>query len=173
MYVGSESSSSVHAGKFNKMDEILKQLGALVLGAVPTMIFFIVLVVAYTLLVHKPLQRVLAERRARTVGAIATANTAIAAADANSRKYEDALRAARAQVYAAREERIKRWNLEREAAVAEARKAAQQRVEIARKEIEESAKAARTQVEAGVAALSAQILKAVLPAGVTPGEGAL
>ncbi|MDR3737096.1 MAG: hypothetical protein P4L10_16370 [Acidobacteriaceae bacterium] len=155
------------------MDEILNQLGALVLGAVPTMVLFIALVVAYTTLVHKPLLRVLNERRARTVGAVAAANTAIAAADANSRKYEDALRAARAQVYAAREARLKGWNAEREAAVAEARKVAQDRVKMARQDIEESAKAARVQVEAGAAQLSAQILKAVLPTGATPGEGAL
>jgi len=155
------------------MDEILNQLGALVLGAVPTMIFFIVLVAAYTVLVHKPLHRVLAERRARTVGAVAAANTAIAAADANSLKYEEALRAARAQVFAAREDRLKRWAQEREAAVAEARKAAQARVEVARKEIEESARVARAQVESDAATLSASVLKAILPTGAAPTEGVL
>lgn len=147
------------------MDEILNQLAALVLGSVPTIIFFIVLVVAYTTLVHKPLHRVLAERRARTTGAMANATAAIAAADANTRKYEDSLRAARVQVYAAREERMKRWTAEREATVAAAKEAAQAQVKTARTEIEASAVAARAQVQAGAAQLSAQILKAVLPAG--------
>jgi F-type H+-transporting ATPase subunit b len=152
------------------MDEILNQLGALVLGSVPTIIFFIALVVAYTTLVHKPLHRVLAERRARTTGAVANASAAIAAADANTRKYEDALRSARTQVYEVREQRMKRWTVEREAAVASAREAAQARVKTARAEIETSAIAARAQVQAGAAQLSAQILKAVLPAGMAGGR---
>ena len=147
------------------MDEILNQLGALVLGSVPTIILFIVLVAAYTVLVHKPLHRVLAERRARTTGAVANASAAIAAADANTRKYEDALRAARTQVYEAREQRMKHWAAEREAVVAAAKEAAQAHVKTARAEIEASASAARAQVQAGAAQLSAQILKAVLPAG--------
>lgn len=145
------------------MDEILNQLGALVLGSVPTMLFFIALVAAYTVLVHKPLHRVLAERRARTTGAVANASAAIAAADANTRKYEEALRAARQQVYAARDERMKRWAAEREATVTAAKEAAQARVQTARTEIEQSAVAARVQVQAASAQLSDQILKAVLP----------
>jgi len=147
------------------MDEILKQLGALMLGSVPTILCFIVLVVAYNFLVYRPLRRVLAERRARTVGAVASASAAIAAADANTRKYEEALRAARAEVYAAREERIRRWNAEREAVVTEARKAAQDRVAAAQREIASAAEAAQNQVKAGSAALIAQVVKAVLPAG--------
>jgi F-type H+-transporting ATPase subunit b len=148
------------------MDEILKQLGALVLGAVPTMVLFVVLVAAYNTLVYKPLQRVLAERRARTVGAVAQAGSAIAAADANTRKYEAAIRDARAQVYTAREERTKRWVAEREAVVTGARQAAQERVVVARREIETSAQAARVQVQSAAVALSTEILKAVLPAGI-------
>lgn len=147
------------------MDEILNQLGALVLGSVPTMVCFLVLAVSYTYLVHRPLHRVLAERRARTVGAVANATAAIAAADANTRKYEDALRAARAEVFAAREERLRRWNAEREAAVNEARKAAQARVADAQRDIAASAEAAQKQVQAASTALIAQVVKAVLPAG--------
>ena len=51
------------------MDQILNQLGELVLGSVPTMVLFILLVAAYVLLVRRPLDRILAERRARTSGA--------------------------------------------------------------------------------------------------------
>jgi F-type H+-transporting ATPase subunit b len=45
------------------MDQILNQLGELVLGSVPTMVLFVLLVAAYNLLVRRPLDRVLAERR--------------------------------------------------------------------------------------------------------------
>jgi F-type H+-transporting ATPase subunit b len=66
------------------MDQILNQLGGLVLGSVPTMVLFILLVAAYGLLVRRPLDRVLAERRARTSGAVEQARSAIAAAEAET-----------------------------------------------------------------------------------------
>ena len=147
------------------MDEILNQLAALVLGAVPTMILFIALVLAYTLLVHKPLKAVLAERRSRTVGAVTKATEAIAAAESNTRKYEAAIHSARTQAYTAREQRIRQWTAEREATVTAARAVATERVAAARQEIQASAEVARQQVKAGSDTLIAQILKAVLPAG--------
>jgi F-type H+-transporting ATPase subunit b len=148
------------------MDEILNQLGGLVLGSVPTMILFILLVGAYGLLVRRPLERVLAERRARTSGAIEQARGAIAAAEAETSAYEEKLRAARAEIFASREGRIKQWNAEREAAVEQARQSSQQRVSAARKEIEQSATDARKQIEGLSGELSSRILNAVLPANI-------
>ena len=97
------------------MDQILNQLGGLVLGSVPTMVFFILLVVAYGFLVRRPLDRVLAERRARTTGAVEQARGAIAAAEAETAEYEDKLRKAKAEIFQAREQRLKQWNAERDA----------------------------------------------------------
>jgi F-type H+-transporting ATPase subunit b len=151
------------------MDQtLLNQLGGLVLGSVPTMIFFILLVILYGLLVRRPLERVLAERRARTTGAVEQAKGAIAAAEAETAVYEDKLRSARAEIFAAREARLKQWNAERDAALEEARAATRQRVATARQEIERSAATARQQIEGLSEALSQQIMRAVLPAGVPP-----
>ncbi|WP_158792329.1 ATP synthase F0 subunit B [Granulicella sp. L60] len=148
------------------MDQILNQLGGLVLGSVPTMILFILLVAAYGLLVRRPLDRVLAERRARTSGAVEQARGAIAAAEAETSVYEDKLRSARAEIFQAREQRLKRWNEEREAALAQVRQAAKDRVNGAKQEIDQSAQEARAQVEKLSGELSASILAAVLPATV-------
>ena len=52
------------------MDEIVGQLGGLLLGSVPTIILVILLFGIYTAVVHKPLTKVLAERHSRTEGAI-------------------------------------------------------------------------------------------------------
>lgn len=150
------------------MDEILNQLGGLVLGSVPTIVLFILLVIAYGLLVRRPLDRVLAERRARTTGAVEQARGAIAAAEAETTVYEDKLRNAKAEIFRARDEKLKRWNAERDAAVEQLRQAAQDRVRGARREIESSASAARGQIEGATMELSAHILRAVLPAGVAP-----
>ena len=58
------------------MDLILKQLGDLALGSVPTIVFFLLLLAAYAGLVRRPLVKVLDERRARTSGAVEQAQGA-------------------------------------------------------------------------------------------------
>lgn len=145
--------------------EILHQLGGLVLGSVPTMIFFILLVAAYGPLVRKPLEATLAERRARTSGAVERARGAIAAAEAEATVYEEKLRNARNEIMAARERRLQQWQAERDQAVESARAMAQERVKAARQEIEGMSVSARKQIEEATAQLSDQILRAVLPAG--------
>jgi F-type H+-transporting ATPase subunit b len=152
------------------MDQILNQLGELVLGSVPTMVLFILLVAFYGLLVRRPLDRILAERRARTSGALEQARNAIAAAEAETAAYEEKLRAAKAEIFQARDRKLKQWNLEREAALAQVRHHMQERVRGARQEIEQSAQEARLQIVATSDELSTRVLNAVLPAGVRPTE---
>jgi F-type H+-transporting ATPase subunit b len=152
------------------MDQILNQLGELVLGAVPTMILFILLVGAYGLLVRRPLDRILAERRARTSGAVEQARSAIASAEAETTAYEDKLRAAKAEIFHARDQKLKQWNAEREAALAEVRQHMQERVRGARNEIEQSSQEARLHIVKVSDELSSRVLNAVLPAEVRPTE---
>ncbi|WP_188554017.1 F0F1 ATP synthase subunit B family protein [Edaphobacter dinghuensis] len=152
------------------MEEILNQLGGLVLGSVPTMILFILLVISYGLLVRRPLDRLLAERRKRTTGAVEQARGAIAAAEAETTVYEDKLRKAKAEIFQARDQKLKQWNAEREAAIEQVRQATQQRILAAKQEIEQSAATARTQIDTTSAELSSRILAAMLPVGVTQPE---
>lgn len=152
------------------MDQILNQLGGLVLGSVPTMVLFLLLVAAYGMLVRRPLDRILAERRARTQGAVEQAKTAIAAAEAETTAYEDKLRAAKAEIFHARDQKLKQWNAEREAALAQVRQLTQERVRGARQEIEQSAQEARLYIVKQGDDLSTRVLDAVLPAGVRPTE---
>ena len=145
------------------MDEILHQLGELVLGSVPTMVLFILLTAAYSVLVRRPLDRVLAERKARTSGAVEQARGAMAAAEAETSAYEEKLRNAKREIFQARELKLKRWNEERDAALAEVRAKAQQQIQTARREIEESGAEARTKIEGMSSELSSMILDAVMP----------
>jgi F-type H+-transporting ATPase subunit b len=146
------------------VDELLRQLGGLFLGSVPTIIIFLVLVLTYRFVLYGSLMRVLAKRREMTAGAVERAHAAIAAADAKSQEYEAKLRAARAEIFRRREQRMQQWNAEREKALESARLAAQERVAGARKAIESEAAAARKQVEASIDQLAGQILQAILPA---------
>jgi F-type H+-transporting ATPase subunit b len=151
------------------MDEILHQLGGLVLGSVPTMVLFLLLVVAYGFLVRRPLGAVLAERGARTSGAMQKAREAISAVEEKTASYEGRLRKAKGEILAAREQRVKQWNAEREEALAQARGVTTEKVNAAKAEIEQGVAVARQQIEGISAELSAQVLRAVMPAGIQPG----
>jgi F-type H+-transporting ATPase subunit b len=154
------------------MDVILNQIGGLVLGSLPTVVFFVVLVIAYGFLVRRPLDAVLTERRARTSGAVEQARGAMSAAEAETAVFEDKLRAARAEIFAARDQRLAKWAAEREATLAEARAVTVNQINVAKLDIEKSAATAREQIESMSGELSAKILKAVLPAGVSGTEAA-
>jgi F-type H+-transporting ATPase subunit b len=146
------------------MSEILQQLGGLFLGASPTIFLFIVLVVAYQLLVQGPLSATLKERRARTVGAVEDAQKAIAQAEARAAEYDAKLRLARAEIYRAREQRLKQRTAERDAALDAARKAAGVTVSEARAGFEDESQAARKTIQSSAADLASQVVRAVLPA---------
>jgi F-type H+-transporting ATPase subunit b len=145
------------------MDEILQQVGTLLLGAIPTALLFIVLVLAYQFLVQGPLSRTLKERRARTQGAIEEAHKAIARAEERAQEYAQKLRQARAEVYKAREQRIKQWSAERDAALDVARHAAGQRVNQAKAELDAEAAQARQTIQASAGELASRVVRAVLP----------
>jgi F-type H+-transporting ATPase subunit b len=145
------------------MDELLHQIGDLALGAVPTMILFILLVLAYRFILYGRLLQVRAERRERTAGAFERSRLAIAEADVRTQEYEAKLRGARAEIFRAREQRIRQWNTERENALGAARLAAQQRVHTAQTALEAQAAEARKQIETTAGQLAAQVLAAVLP----------
>ena len=145
------------------MQEIIGQIGALLLSAVPTIVLFIVLVLAYQFLVQGPLTRTLSERRARTEGAIEDAHKAIAQAESRTAEYADRLRQARAEVYKVREQRVKQWNADRDAALDAARKVAGVKVNQARAELEAEAAEARQTIQATAGDLARQVVLAVLP----------
>lgn len=146
------------------VDDLLRQLGDLVLGSVPTMIIFLVLVFAYRYILYGSLVKTLSDRRERTTGAIEAANAAIAQADAKTQEYEAKLRAARAEIFHRREQRAQQWNTEKDAALASARLAAQQQVAEARAGVEAETDSARQRIEKAIGPLAAQVLQAVLPA---------
>jgi len=146
------------------MQEIIPQVGELLLNSVPTLILFIVLVLAYQFLVQGPLSKTLAERRARTSGAVEEANKAIAAAEAKANDYADKLRHARAEVFRVREQRLQQWAQEREKQLDAARKKAQQHVLEARLNLETEAGVARNTLMASADQLAEQVVRAVMPA---------
>jgi F-type H+-transporting ATPase subunit b len=148
------------------MDETLRQLGELLLGSVPTVILVALLYALYTIIVHGPLQRVLAERRSKTEGAVEKSRADIAAAEARTAEYEQKLREARAAVFRAQEARRQGVLQARANALNEARRKAQAQVQAAKTDIENDRAAAEKGLPANAAALAQEIVRRVLqPAG--------
>jgi len=112
--------------------------------------------------VHKPLARVLAERHARTQGAIEKARADIATAEARTAEYEKRLRDARLALFKAQEARRARAAQTRAEAVADARRQAQAQIEQARATIEADKTIAMRSLEAEVGKLAAEIIRTVL-----------
>jgi len=133
------------------------------LGAVPTVLLFIVLVLAYQFLVQGPLTKILKERRARTEGAVEDAQKAIALAEARAAEYASKLREARVEVYKLRESRVKQWNGERDAALEISRKAAGSKASAAKAVIDAEAAEAKLNIQASAGDLANQVVRAILP----------
>jgi F-type H+-transporting ATPase subunit b len=148
------------------MDDTLRQLGELLLGAVPTVILVTLLYILYTAIVHKPLRRVLEERRAKTEGAVEKSRADIAAAEARTSEYEQRLREARATLFRVQESRRKAALDARTAALNEARAKAQAQVQAAKADIQKDRTVAQASLQAEAQVLAAEIMRRVLePAG--------
>ena len=145
------------------MDETLHQLEGLLLGSVPTIFLFLLIVILYRLLVYGPLTRVLNERRERTEGAIEQANAAMAAAAAKTQEYEAQLRAARSRIFQARQLKQQQWTRERDNAIAEAHAAAQRQVEEAKSALQAQTDASHATIKDSIDELANEILAAILP----------
>jgi len=114
--------------------------------------------------VQGPLSALLKERRARTEGAQENASKAIAQAERRAIEYSDQLRLTRTEVFKTREQRIKQWHAERDAALDATRKAAVAKVSQAKAELEAQTAQARRTIQASAPDLSQQVVRAVLPA---------
>ena len=148
------------------MDQTLRQLGELLLGSIPTVILLALLYALYATIVHKPLRRVLEERRSKTEGAVEKSRADIAAAEARTSEYEQRLREARATVFRAQEARRKAVLDARTAVLNEARTKAQAQVQAAKVDIQKDRDAAQSGLQKEVQALAAEIMRRVLePAG--------
>jgi len=151
--------------------DTLNQLGELLLSSIPAIIGLLIVWAAYGGLVYRPLQKVLAERQARTEGAIQQAQAEIASAEARTAEYEQRVREARTQIYLSQEAQSRRMMQERDAAIGAARKQAEAKVREARAALEKDVLAAKAGLQQQAEILADQIIESVLrPAAVAGGR---
>jgi F0F1-type ATP synthase membrane subunit b/b' len=150
------------------MQEIGRQLAQLFLAAVPTAIIVFLYYFFLRWSFFGPIERILAERRARIEGAQKAAQTSKAAAQDKLRVYKEAIKSARAEQFTEQEAVRRRAVEQRDAVVLAARKAAHDEVLAAKRELEAEVANARVSLEESSAALSQQIADAILTSGPAP-----
>jgi F-type H+-transporting ATPase subunit b len=153
------------------MDAILRQIGELLVNSIPTIISVLILWTAYTFLVHKKLQQVLAQRHALTEGAIERAQQEIAIAEKRTAEYEQRVRDARSQIFKTQQANRQRVMEERNAALAESRKNAGEMVKKAREVLAKDTAGAKVALEQQANVLADQVIATVLkPAAAAGGR---
>lgn len=151
------------------MQQIAHQLLELFLKALPTVFVVFLFYLMLRAFFFLPLLKVIKERDARTRGAQKAAGTAQAAAAEKIRQYEDALKQARAQVYAEQDAGRRKLLDERNAQLRAARARAAEEVREAKERIAGELAAARGDVEATSSHLADEITRRIL--GSRPSAG--
>ncbi|MGB2634948.1 MAG: ATP synthase F0 subunit B [Candidatus Acidiferrum sp.] len=144
------------------MPSLVHQIGELFLRAVPVALIVIVFYFVLRSLFFKPILLVMAEREARTIGAQKSAEAAQTAAAEKIRQYEEALRQAKAKVYAEQEAERKKLLDERAAVLKDARNKAASEVGNAKQRVEADLETAKKDIESIASQLAAEIAKRVL-----------
>jgi len=144
------------------MDATLNQLGHLLLEAVPTALFFVLLTVSLNHVFFKPMARILEERRKATEGVRELARRAFESAEKKNSEFEHALHIARAELHQEHEALRRQWSEEQAQAIAQARAEADTRVQAARQQIAQEAARAEADLDARIETFSRQIEDAVL-----------
>lgn len=144
------------------MEATLHALGEIVLRGLPT--FFLLLLLHFYLkrTFFVPLEKVLAERFEATTGARKQAESALARADAKAQEYEDAIRAARTEVYKENEALRKHWRDQQAVMLADAREEADSAIAVAKAEMAGDVRAARETLQAESNRIADGIVAAIL-----------
>ena len=151
--------------------DTLRQLGELLLTSIPTIVFLLIVWGAYSAMVQKKLDEVLAERHARTEGAIEQAQKEIATAEARTAEYEQRLREARSTIFKSLEARRRQMMEKRNAALVQAHQQAQEMIKQARAALEKDVAEARATLQRHADMLATQIMETVLrPAAAAGGR---
>ena len=150
---------------------LVHQIGELFLRAVPVVLIVLIFYFILRSFFFKPLLEVMAERQARTTGAQKAAEAAQAAAAEKVKQYEDALRQAKAKVYAEQEAERKKLLDERANFLKDTRNQASAEVNRAKENVAGQLDAAKKDVQGNVPELAAEIARRVLEVSAGSGPG--
>jgi F-type H+-transporting ATPase subunit b len=144
------------------MDETLRQLGGILLRALPTFFLVVLLHFYLKLTFFKPLKKVLRDRYDATEGARKLAEASLEKASRKASEYEAALRSARGEIYKELEQMRRGLQEERAAAVRAARTEAEAAVAKAKVELGAEAENLKQSLQADSESLANQIVDKIL-----------
>jgi F0F1-type ATP synthase membrane subunit b/b' len=142
--------------------QIADSLKPILIRAIPTFLLVIALHWYLKKVIVQPIERVLAERKKRTEGAVAASEAALVDVNAKLVAYEKALYEARAGVYAEQEQNRRNLQADQAAAVEAAKQKMAAQVAAASAQIAEEAATARASLAGESERLADQITAAVL-----------
>ena len=147
------------------MDQVLSQLGEILLKALPTFFLVVFLYIYLRKMFFGPLGAVLAARRDATEGARRRADETFRSAEQKAAEYEAALQNARTEIYREQEAERKRAADAHTARIKEARAEANAQLQQARTRIAADAEDAKKSLAAQSDVLAERIIQLVLHKG--------
>ena len=144
------------------MDAILRDLGGILLRAVPTFLLVIFLHFYLKTVFFGPMQQVLRRRYEATVGARKMADQSLERAAQKTSELEAALRAAKAQVYHQQEQLHQQLQEQQEAALLAARKQAEAMIAQAKADLAKDVETAKAGLARESDVLANQIAESIL-----------
>jgi F-type H+-transporting ATPase subunit b len=148
------------------MDRTLHDLAGLLLKAVPTLLLVLVLHFYLKRMFFRPLERVLKARYDATEGARKLAEESLARASEKAAEYEQAIRAARAEIYREQEQFRQQLRQQQAAAFQEARRNADELVKQAGESLAGELAEARQTLERESQTLAGRIVERILDGSV-------
>jgi F-type H+-transporting ATPase subunit b len=142
--------------------EILRQIANLFLQAVPTVVLVFLFYWFMRWAFFTPIQKAMAEREAKIDGARKDAAAVQAAANQDLQTYNEALKKARAEIYAEQEAARQAIVEERAKNLKAMRTLAQKEVAEAKNKIDAELAAARKQIEASAPEIAGEITRSIL-----------
>ena len=144
------------------MEETLHALGGILLKAIPTLILLVIVHLYLKFMFFRPLEDVLAKRRAMTEGARESADALLQQASEKTAEYEAKLREARGEIYRDQEETRRRWVADQTKRIDEARSLTHQMIRQAKEQIEAETIAAKRELSVSSDALADRIAHSLL-----------
>jgi len=142
--------------------DTLQALTGILLKAVPTIILLLIVHFYLNAMFFRPLQKVLAQRRAATEGARESADAMVKTAAEKAAALEAKLRQAHEAIYQEQEEARRKLLTEQSARVEEAKRQSRELIHQGKLELEAETAAAKRQLAATVDALAEQITSSLL-----------
>jgi F0F1-type ATP synthase membrane subunit b/b' len=144
------------------MDQTLRELGGILLKAIPTVCLLLVVHIYLRWMFFGPLRKILAKRREATEGARESAEVLLAKTASKAAAIEAELRKARDEIYQEQEEARRRWTAEQSASLEAARLQSREMIQQARVELDAEAAAAKRELAATTVSLAEQITQSLL-----------